>query len=543
MTQSPGTNRVRGQEALLNSLAQFIDGVDGHCRDLVAEVRTLDGDGLDHEARMAAVRRASRTVHRLAGSAGSFGFTTVGRQASALELLLEGVLTGEAVPSAAVLAQIDLMARRLTARAAGLTKEQSSLLTGVGGDGEQAPGELAGESRRHLVLVGAIGGSPWSVMAERLRGYGWRVDAVPDARAVEDAAMAGKLPAPGMVLVDLETVPDDAPVIRRLVSAEGPWAGVPWYWTEAQPSAQIRAGAAGAGCAGVMAKPVAAEALLDHHAAVREAARDEMPRVLILDPEAAVAGMLRHVLEGFGAVAEVAAGPEGLLRDAAGNADDGGVDAVIMVAREDGAGGVNIVDLAMAMRQDPVYDIPGLVLVLPTADLDPVASVLARGGDVVAAAPFDPDMLAATVIGQAVRARARRRRARCEGRGPVLVREALERALSRWLERAERLQSPLVVAWMAPETSARGETADATLVRLLRETLRPSDVFGRGPDKGLAVGLPFLSEDEAITLLSRVATGLARLEDGCRLDVGVAVAASGESVAMLLQRARLYARG
>ncbi|SDE29971.1 Hpt domain-containing protein [Rhodospira trueperi] len=542
MTQSPGTGRARGQELLLESLAQFVNGVDEYRRDLEAERRALEDDGGDPGARLAAVRRASRTVHRLAGAAGSFGFAAVGRQASALELLLEGVLAANAAPSPAVLAQIDLMARRLTASAAGLTREQSSLLSGSA-SGDRGPGDLAGESRRHLVLVGAIGGSPWSAMAERLRGYGWRVDAVPDARAVEDAAMAGDGPAPGMVLVDLETVPDDAPVIGRLVSAEGPWAGVPWYWTEAQPSAQVRAGAVGAGCAGVMAKPVVAEALLDHHAAVREAARDDMPRVLILDPEPAVAGMLAHVLEGGGAVAEVAAGPDGLLRAATGNAEEGGVDAVIMVAREDGAGGVNIVDLAMAMRQDPVYDIPGLVLVVPTVDLDPVASVLARGGDVVAAAPFDPDLLAATVLGQAVRARGRRRRCQREGQGPVLVRKALERVLRRWLDRAERLQSPLVVAWVAPESSARGKAADATLVRLLRETLRSSDVFGRGPDNGLAVILPYLSEDKALSRLSVVSDGLARLEGGCRLDVGVAVAASGESVATLLQRARLYARG
>jgi hypothetical protein len=123
------------------------------------------------------------------------------------------------------------------------------------------------------------------------------------------------------------------------------------------------------------------------------------------------------------------------------------------------------------------------------------------------------------------------------------VREAFERVLRRWLERSERLQSPLVVAWVAPESSVRGEAADATLVRLLRESLRPSDVFGRGPDKGLAVILPYLSEDAAVSRLSVVSDGLARLEDGCRLDVGVAVAASGESAATLLQRARLYARG
>jgi CheY-like chemotaxis protein/HPt (histidine-containing phosphotransfer) domain-containing protein len=542
MTQSPGIGRARGRKALLDSLAQFIDGVDGYCRDLEAERQALACDGPDPEARMAALQRASRAVHRLAGAAGSFGYAALGRQASALELLLEGVLAGNAPPSRAVLAQVDLMARRLTASAAGLTREQSSLLAGPT-SGDRGAGTLGGEPRRHLVLVGAIGGNPWSAMAERLRGYGWRVDAVPDARAVEDAAMAGDGPAPGMILVDLDTVPEDAPLIKRLVSAEGPWAGVPWYWTEAQPSAQVRAGAAGAGCAGVMAKPVVAEALLDHHAAVREAARDEMPRVLILDPEPAVAGMLAHVLEGFGAVVEVAAGPDGLLRDAAGNVDEGGVDAVIMAAREGGAGGVNIVDLAMAMRQDPAYDIPGLVLVVPTVDLDPVASVLAQGGDVVAAAPFDPDMLAATVLGQAVRARARRWRSQREGRGPVLVREAFERVLRRWLERSERLQSPLVVAWVAPESSVRGEAADATLVRLLRESLRPSDVFGRGPDKGLAVILPYLSEDAAVSRLSVVSDGLARLEDGCRLDVGVAVAASGESAATLLQRARLYARG
>jgi len=533
MTDLPDGSGSRGREAVQATVVSFLATAGEQCRALVSDLSDLDRATDANEA-MAALHRMVRTAHKLAGSAGSFGFPALGRRASALEFLLEGILGRDALPSPSVRAQVDLLARRLADRVAVLTVDQSSLVAGGALDGG-APSD----ARRRMLLIGPEADESLARLAERMEGYGWRVDWQANAAMGEDPARSGDAPAPGMILVDGDAGLDAIAASRRWVSGGGIWPDVPWYVAETRPSAGTRAAAVAAGCAGVFHKPLVAEALLDHHAAVLDATRDEGPRVMMHDPEQAIAGMVRHVLSEAGALVEVVEDPDLLIHGPDGaNADDG-VDVVVVAARGAETNSFDGASLAMTLRRDPAWAGAGLVLVAPPIDPGPMAETLARGGDVVVSAPFEPDLLVATVLGQATRARDCRRSARREGLGPLLVRDAMDEVLTRKIDRAVALDLPLVVAWLLPECSqALRPEADAVLARLLRETLPASDLAGRAPGEGVAVVLGVSTDAEAKSVLDQIAAGLARLCDGCGLVSGVATATPGDTAATLLQRAR-----
>jgi len=482
-----------------------------------------------------ALKHAAGSAHTLAGSASSMGFAGTGRTASALEVLLDGLLASDNVPSGVAWAQIRLLERSLLDRVATLNPEKSSLLGSYNPRPTPSPlpAPRDGEEPR-AVLIGAA----WVHVADRLSCYGWAVTQITDVASARD------LRAPTLALVDLDCVPDGTGGLADVTSAEGPWPGVPWYAAQTQPSARMRTEAIAAGAAGVLAKPINADTLIDDYTALLAASAETMKRVLILDPDPALAAVLRHSLESADASAEIAAGPGAVFQEALAADQDGGVDAIVIVARDSADDARDktrndALDLAMALRQDPGCSTPGLLLVLPSADLDPVAGAPGRIADGVMAWPVNLDLFSTTVLGQAARAQGRRLASQQEGTGPVFVHAALKHHLTRLIDRANALDLPLAVAWMQSSGPA---DPDPLLARLFHERLRRSDLLGRGADGGLVAVLPFLEPDAVEALLASVAGRLARLSPGTTLSLGIAsLDQDRDDAATLLARARANA--
>ncbi len=473
---------------------------------------------------------ATALAHRLAGSAATMGYPDAGRLAAALEILLVEVAEQPTAANPAVVSdQIALLLRRLRTAGARMTAEGSTVLSAMTETGSGEPDPAAPPT---LLLVGALPEDPWASSMRGLEAYGWRVAKQPDAIALE-ATDEKAAAAPDAVVIDRDTVPEGLALGRRWCSRGGPWAGVPWYLAQAEPGMEARMEAAASGCAGVLGKPVSAETLVDHVAAVQAARTEETARAVLLDGDPVLAPVTRFLLDSAGLTVETVSAPGAVLRALS----DGAVDVLVLVER---AGGRGAADLATAIRQDPTFDGPGLVLVLPEADTDPVVLALARGGDLVLEGPVDPDLMPAMVAGQASRALGRRRRAACEGRGPVLLAAGLAARLERALGRARALHLPLTVGWMSlEEAGAAGADAESILVRRLGQTLRASDVLGRGPAAGLAAVLPSSGEDAARARLRPALEAMSCLSPGCGLVLGLAVPATpDETAAALLARAR-----
>lgn len=528
----------QNQTRLSTVLRQTLAGFPSQAREQVAALAealepVIAGSGTEAD-RASALAQAVSLSHRLAGTAASLGYPRLGRQAAALEILLEGLTSRGTVASTDARRQADLLSRRLRAGAAALEVEASALLSDGGARGDAAvplaPVAWAEGSAPRLMLVGVLEDDPWwTPLGARMAAYGWAVEAVArDTDAVEETLAAD---APDLVVIDLDTVPDGMALGRILCGASGRWSGGPWYLAQSEPGAETRGRAASAGCAGVLAKPVAAETLLDHLAAVRAAGAEESPRVLVHDPDPVTAEVIRFVLESAGLRVDPYASPNAVLH-ALGEGD---VDTLLLCERARSGEDRACTDLAMAIRQDPAFDIPGLVLVVPGGDAepDPVALALAQGGDVVLRGAVDPDLFPATVAGQARRALGRRRRARCEGNGPVLLAESLAAEAARLLGRARSLDLPFAVAWL----SATGETVDSVLVRRATQGLGARDLIGRGPHAGLALVMPSRTVEEARAALAPVVAAMPALVPGAVVRLGVAAPAPDESWEALLMRA------
>jgi len=481
-----------------------------------ALARVCDMGGKDASAWAEALSQA----HKLAGSAGSMGFPVLGQLAAALEVLLyqdprgsrrppDAVVdVGQPVVSEAapdeVLDQAALLASRLVADAEALSVERSTLLTPRVFSADLnalAPG--GGD--RVVAVIGTT--DPGPDLEGRLAPFGWTL-----RRETEAFGTA----CPAVALVMAEGDPSVVDHVRHWTGAGGPWAGVPWAWVTSHPSAQVRLAAVAAGAAGVLDAPVSAEALLDWCAGLRAHMREVMSRALILDPNPPLAAMIRHVLEGAGMMVECADDPAALWPENGDLPVADGLDLVIIAER---ANGPAVHDLIRAIRQDPAFDPVALVLVRTAVPHEETAGAWVHLVDAVFGGPLDPVPLASTALSQALRARARREADGIEGEGPVVSAPALEARLESLIERSRARSMPLTVAWMTA-MGADGAGLEATLVRLARETLRASDLLGRGPGGGLAVVLPFTPEDQARTRLDGLPERLACLVPGARLTLG-----------------------
>lgn len=517
------------RSAIRETLQGFPDQVREQIRALAA---LLDGPGPepDEETGLA---QATAVVHRLAGSTATMGYPEVGRIAGALEiLLLEVADLPQGGLTTPVRAQIDALLGRLQTAGACMTIEGSTLLHMSGPDASRPWNTRPGDgdpAHPCLLLIGALPGDPWSRLADRLDAYGWRVLTQPDGLTADIRDVSAD-PAPDLLVIDCDTVPNGPALGRRLCGLDGGvWPGVPWYLAQIEPGLEVRMEAAACGCAGVLEKPFSAERLLDHFADVCAARREDTMRAVVLDSDPALGAVTRFLLEGAGLHVEHAAGPASVLKALKEDA----ADVAVLVERAAARGAA---DLAAAIRQDPTFDVPGLVLVLSDDDADPVAWSLARGGDVVLIGPMDPDLMPALVAGQASRALGRRRRSAREGRGPVLLANGLLRRLDRAMRRARTLSTPLTVAWVGlsgsevAQRSDKGadppgithDEAEAIVVRLLGQVLTASDDLGRGPAAGLALVLPSASRQAAEGRLRPALEAMSRLAPGYAVSLGLA---------------------
>ncbi|MQX35971.1 Hpt domain-containing protein [Roseospira navarrensis] len=500
-------------------------------------------EGLDAAARATepaplddALGRVAAAAHKLAGSAGSMGYESLGRMAAALERLTEGVRADPTHPTDAAWAQARSLAGGLAKAVASLTPEQSSLLAPrPGPPTRDGPALSAPFGALRVAVIGPGSETTGEGLADRLALYGWTVVPLSGVQAaMEEAAGA---PAPDLAVVDLDAAPDAVDRMAALTGPDGDWPALPWLATCARPGPGTWRAVVTAGGLGLLAAPLTADALIARVAALEAAHDDDMSRVLILDPDPVLADLLRQALEDVGTAPDVATEPTAALHAVERGHDEGGVDVLVIIERTGREAGL---DLACALDGRGADLLPGLVLVLPDGAPTPAGAALAACADAVTAWPLDLEMIAATVRAQAARARARRRTARTEGDGPVLVRTALDLAVSDLMRRARDLDLPLALVWMRAEGESPAET-EGLLAQLIQAALRPGDLLGRGPDGGLVAVPRFLDRAGTEALLRPVAGRLAALAPGTTLSWGLAtLEADGDTdaPARLMARAR-----
>ncbi len=357
--QATGTDWKRMQDGYRRSIG-----------DRIAEVRSLlealSGD--EHGAERDRLDALRRDLHKLHGSAGTWGFGQVGEVAGRIETLVGGWVDGGT--NRPVETQVDALRAELEAL-------EAAAATGPEGNGAVPLGV-------HALLVHddpEVRGMVWETVSTR----GWRLETADSVEAAVSRSLAGvQLIAVG----GGGSAAGNSAWISKLREAA---RGVPIVALLETNSATERIAAAGAGADLVLAGPHDGHALFDGWARLLSPTQVLGERVLLIDDDPGFQKFLRTALESWGLEVEVLDDPLQVFARAA----DAPPDLLILDLEMPTARGPEIL---RALRSSPEWrDLPAVVV---TGHEDPHRRLEAfeAGADRVLVKPVRAHELKAAVL-------------------------------------------------------------------------------------------------------------------------------------------------
>lgn len=513
------------QESFRSHLSDMVERVRSDWRDLHTTVPVKNDP--------AVIQQLYASVHRITGSAGSFGYHAVSEAAAPLEILLGAVHQSGQAPSDEVGDQISLFLEHLLE------------VWRLQGAPEGAPtGDLADGSLHRppfdpgtLYAVGDV--TAIGALGEQLAPFGYRLLTFPDAEAVIHACQEDP-PAVVLWFSPLDALGDTAAQL----------GGVPVLALPDQPSIENRLLAVRRGCQGYLQRPVD---LTDLVVWIEQLTRrggqpGEPYRVLIVDDDEHLAESYRLVLQMAGIMATVLTQPLRVLEILVGDCPD----LILMDIHMPDCSGLELVQV---IRQHLSYlHIP---IVFLSADGSQDRQLRARilGGDDFLPKPVSARRLVQVVRSRAERSRALRTALRLDGLTGLYNQVGLKERLTVELLRAKRHVQTLSLALMdidhfhdfnQTHGYAQGDQALKALTRVLTRRLRRTDISSRYGGGEFAVILIDTDAASAVRVVDEIRRAFADIELGgegqarasLTLSCGITDNTRCEDAAVLLAAAR-----
>ncbi|WP_413206299.1 diguanylate cyclase [Rhodospirillum sp. A1_3_36] len=479
MSEELSSNRLRGVVRSFhdNALAQA-DTIEALRKHLATQNWHDQSDllELDHLA------------HKLAGSAGSLGFPTLGRTASALEMIVRQLLGGQEQGSRDErIDQAALLARILVQRIRASKPEDSTLdldrLGGPEGDDQKIDPQV-------VVTIGV----EQDVVSDL---------SLLDFTLVEVETLAewhDQVPLPPLaVVVDLNFANGDPTLTRHLrhlprettVLAVGGSGTFLW---------RVRANRLGAR---TYLPHCDAKELLDHISQVAGESQAGPARILILEDDESLAMLYTAILIEAGMEAEFLTEPSHILDHLARFEPD----VLISDLHMPGYSGAEV---AAAVRHGSRWATLPILFLSRDQDIEHQIEALASGADFFLPKPILPEFLISAAQDRADRGRILRN---------MTLRDPLTRLynhttsldfLEREVERSRRGRTPLAVALLDIDHFKRvndtyghhtGDEVIKTLARLMTGRLRSSDILGRCGGEEFLVILPNTPVERAVEVI------------------------------------------
>ncbi|MHB8880573.1 MAG: diguanylate cyclase [Thermodesulfovibrionales bacterium] len=502
----------------------------------------LTRDGWDPQK----AEEAARLLHTLAGTAGTFGYSSVRGAARALETMLRTAVRDGAAPSAA---------EHLAALKAACGE------TAVPPPPPPAPTEAATEASPclpecdEIFLVDADPLFCESV-AGQLRCYGYRVSTFSTRAALNNALTAL---APRIIIMDL-SFPDDNATGESTITGiqQGRTTPIPVMFLSGNSDFSSRLEAVRAGGHAYFVKPVDVGRMVDR-LDVLTARRPRAPfRILIIDDDLLLADYHATVLRQAGMTAAVVTEPQRAMNSLI----DFRPELILMDVYMPGCSGM---ELANLIRQDETYiDIP-IVYLSSETDVNRQLAAMGLGGDDFLTKPIQPDHLITSVTLRADRYRTLRSFMLYDGLTGLLNHTKTKEQLDIEVSRALRQKTDLSFAMididhfkLVNDTHGHpvGDQVIKSLSRLLKQRLRTTDTVGRFGGEEFAVILTDTDKGTAQRILNELREDFAKIRHTSReglfpvtFSCGVACPAPGETGAELLDkadkalyRAKMYGR-
>ncbi len=440
------------------------------------------------------------SLHKLAGSGGTFGFTELSRRARLLEVTAKAWLDRENAPEAAEWEtwKADLAALRESLVG---TEENSSVVVSE----PAAPAIYHSFSHREQVHVLLIEAEPslGDEMSQGLSQFGYLVK---HCTNFPEAERAIRNDAPDLLVVDsllsgFADCTEDLPLLFERLGFS-----LPAIFLMEQMSFSNRLAAAKAGGRAFLTKPVDISLMAGSiEMLVRE--RDQAPyRVLIVDDDETLAEHYRLVLEASGMLAEKVCRPEETLAALQFLHPDL---LLLDLYMPDCKGS----DLAVAIRYEDAWLSLPIIFISAEDDLEQQIKALNNGGDDFITKPISDARLVATVRARAARARKIDELMSLDSLTGLLKHSSIKDRLAQEFDSADRQGAGMAMVMLDIDHFKQvndswghpvGDQVLKTLAQLLRQRLRRQDSIGRYGGEEFAIVLPGCTAENALHLLNDI---------------------------------------
>ncbi|SFL87374.1 diguanylate cyclase [Marinobacter zhejiangensis] len=451
-----------------------------------------------NEAGLAAVREGYGWLHRLAGSAGTFGFSAFGLQARELEECLQVVVEGDSE------GQLARLERALDADFFTRLDSLKSLLASDAGDSalpvlQNAVTEVAPEL---LLRVDLIESDPevGRELAENLSRYGYEVVVYDSVEAFLAADLDSGVTT---VIANVELQEELQPAFDRHKQLHRKLV----IFLARNDSFDVRYQAAATGAGGFFPLPVDVPALADRIEQLSQEWEESAGgRVMIVEDDEELAEHYRLVLDNGGLKVKVITEPSEVMSELA----EFRPDILLMDINMAPYSGVS---LARMVRFQPEWLGLPIVYLSSEHDRDMQISAVAQGADDFIEKPISDTRLVSVVKARCTRARQLAKLASRDSLTGLMKHSLIKQELAKEFSRCQRYGQVAAVAMLDLDHfksvndtygHATGDTVIRSLANLLRHRLRKSDIIGRYGGEEFVVVLPDCGEAQALRILQDV---------------------------------------
>ncbi|WP_110708337.1 diguanylate cyclase [Salinicola sp. CR57] len=470
--------------------AQYSQRLGEDLQTLTAQARELSArqSGLDP----AMLEVLKQGLHRIAGSAGTFGYPELSRDAREMEMWLQTVIESAAAPTPPMLSALHDRLRdsyRLlgTTAAAAVAEPQAGY-------------DLASGDRPIRIAVMADGDT--DALIHSLTGFGY------DCRALS-AERSFREWQPDVAIVDTARVDS---VTWRGRMADMPQAMLILLSDDTGFDARLQAVRDGAH--GFFAHPVDVPSLERHLRQLVNLPQQDPYRVLIVDDDLELAEHFRLTLKGAGIESRVITAPRDVLR----GLRDFVPDLVLIDINMPGCSGP---ELARLIRFDDDWLRIPLVYLSAESDVHRQAQALAQAGDDFLVKPIADVALVAAVTARAQRSRQLSLALARDGLTGLIKHPAIKELIEIEQARSERTGSEACVVMIDIDRfksindtygHGTGDYVIRLLANLLRQRLRRVDHVGRYGGEEFVAVLPSCSLEHAREAIERIRVSFSQLE-------------------------------
>lgn len=490
------------QQLLLSLGAQFRQRLEKELPELRAQAEQLLA--ATQATRQALLQDLREQLHKLAGSAGTFGYERLGEQARTLELASVTLL------SACTTAQLHEHAQALKLFSQQDCAPPTATVSALANAPTPTPDHRGREPSRRLYIL-----EPDPVLGKNLQAtlqnFGYATEHLRTSAALLEAV---NRQLPDVLIIDsrLDEANPDGLAFARELEAQLPLP-LPLLVISAQNDFDTRLRAVRTGVAGFFNKPVDFSALESRLDSIFAQQRGEPYRVLIIDDDLELSKRYRLVLDNAGMQVETLSQPQ----DIDEVMQRFNPEVVLLDVHMPLCSGP---ELAQIIRFNDAWLRVPIIYLSAETDIGKQIKALLKAGDDFVSKPISDHALVASVLARAQRARLLSNALSRDSLTGLLKHADIKEQVALEVERAARHASSACVVMLDLDNfklvndrygHAIGDNVIRALSNLLRQRLRRVDSLGRYGGEEFTVVLPECNLEQAKSILDEIRQRFAEL--------------------------------